>query len=501
MNAMNANNTNPRILIIDDNPEIHSDFRKVLCRNLSTDNELDELEALFGDEPVDPRSRAPEIQVDSAHQGQEGIEMVQKALEEGRPYSLAFIDVRMPPGLDGIQTTKKIWELDPEIQVVVCSAYSDYTWQDIIHELTHTSRFLVLKKPFESIEVRQLAATLHQRWEDSRYDLLTGLVNRRAYMDHFQLQKKNSFENKTPLSCIMLDLDYFKRVNDDHGHAAGDDVLRTVAQILIDDSRPGDIVCRYGGEELCVLLKNADEKRAVEWADRVRQKIATTPVAKVNGDQIFVSSSFGVYQLENQKIEPATALENADTALRAAKSLGRNRVVTYSAINDPDFKLNSDPCLASLEGITARSVMNPIPSIRQDATLQECAQQLMKHCISSAPVVSTDGKVIGQLTECDLLKSFTDEAAGDLAALDVMNSSVVCYHESTPLHEIFRFLIRVAIPHVVMVRDNCPTGVIARSTLLSWLYAESFPTSAEVPSAIENGVQPISDNPMPTNNA
>lgn len=497
---MNAN-SNPRILIIDDNPEIHRDFRKVLCRNLSSDNELDELEALFGDEPVDPRSRAPEIQVDSAHQGQEGIDMVRAALEEGRPYSLAFIDVRMPPGLDGIQTTKKIWELDPEIQVVVCSAYSDYSWQDIIHELTHTSRFLVLKKPFESIEVRQLAATLHQRWEDSRYDLLTGLVNRRAYMDHFQLQKKNSFENKTPLSCIMIDLDYFKRVNDDHGHAAGDDVLRSVSQILIDNSRPGDIVCRYGGEELCVLLKNADEAHAIEWADRVRQKIATTAVATVDGDPIHVSSSFGVYQLENNEIECASALEFADTALRAAKSMGRNRVVAYSVISEGELQANVEPCLASLEGITASSVMNPIPSIPQNATIQECAQQLMKHCISSAPVVSSDGKVIGQLTECDLLKSFTDESSESLAALDVMNSSVVCYPESTPLHEIFRFLIRVAIPHVVVVRDNCPTGVIARSTLLSWLYAESFPTSAEVLPTAEQNSGLSTKGSLPTKNS
>ena len=497
---MSPNNTTPRILIIDDNPEIHSDFRKVLCRNVSSDNELDELEALFGDEPVDPRSRAPEIQVDSAHQGQEGIEMVRKALEEGRPYSLAFIDVRMPPGLDGIQTTKKIWELDPEIQVVVCSAYSDYSWQDIIHELTHTSRFLVLKKPFESIEVRQLAATLHQRWEDSRYDLLTGLVNRRAYMDHFQLQKKNSIKNNTPLSCLMIDLDYFKRINDDHGHAAGDDVLKSVAQVLIDNSRPGDIVCRYGGEELCVLLKNADEEQAVEWAERVRQKIATTEAAKVNGEPVFVTSSFGVYQLEGTDIEPSTALENADFALRTAKSRGRNRVVTYSEIANGALESAGDPCLASLEGITASSVMNPIPSIPQNATLQECAQQLMKHCISSAPVVSSDGKVIGQLTECDLLKSFTEESADDLAALDVMNSSVVCYPESTPLHEIFRFLIRVAIPHVVVVRDRCPTGVIARSTLLSWLYSESFSTSAEVPVA-PIAVDSVVDNPQASPNS
>ena len=483
---MNTTHTTPRILIIDDNAEIHRDFRKVLGRANSEDTELDELEALFGDQPVDPRARAPEIQVDSAYQGEEGVEMVRQALEEGRPYSLAFIDVRMPPGIDGIQTTKKIWELDPEIQVVVCSAYSDYSWQDIVQELTHTSRFLVLKKPFESIEVRQLAATLHQRWEDSRYDLLTGLVNRRAYMDHFLLQKKSSMDNGTPLSCIMLDLDYFKRINDDFGHATGDCVLKAVAQILIESSRPGDIVCRYGGEELCVLLKNANQEKALEWADSVRNQIANTVLATHNGEPIQLTASFGVYELIESEVEPAEALERADSALRSAKSQGRNRVVCCGVCTDDGCEYFDNRCFSSLEGVTASSVMHPVASIPQAATLQQCAEQLMKHCLTAAPVVSEDGKVIGQLNESDLLKCFTDQNKDkvSVAAMDVMNSSVVCYPESTPLRDIFSFLIRVQIPHVVVVNDRRPIGVIARSTLLSWLYEKSFKTSADFPSTL-----------------
>lgn len=478
---MNSTHTTPRVLIVDDNPEIHSDFRKVLASSSAGDEELQKLEALFGDQPVDPRARTPEIQVDSAYQGEEGIEMVRKASEEGQPYSLAFVDVRMPPGIDGIQTTKRIWELDPEIQVVVCSAYSDYSWQDIVQELTHTSRFLVLKKPFESIEVRQLTATLHQRWEDSRYDLLTGLINRRAYMDHFLLQKRYSVENGTPLSCIMIDLDFFKRINDDFGHATGDCVLKAVSQIMIDHSRPGDIVCRHGGEELCVLLKNADEKKAFEWAEQARQKIAATALATHDGEPIHLTASFGICELVDRDTDPVDALKRADSALGAAKRQGRNRIVCFGQCGDESCQVIQEHCFSSLEGVTASSVMNPVPTIPQDATLQECAEQLMKHCLSSAPVVSTDGKVIGQLNESDLLQCFTKPSGGDLAAMDLMNSSVVCYPESTPLHEIFSFLIRVQIPHVVIVNDRRPIGVIARSTLLSWLYEKSIATSADFP--------------------
>ena len=152
--------------------------------------------------------------------------------------------------------------------------------------------------------------------------------------------------------------------------------------------------------------------------------------------------------------------------------------MSYSAIVDGRLPKNDLEYLQPLEGITARNVMNTIPAIPQNATLKEAAQQLVEHRITSAPVVSAEGKVIGQLTERDLLKSLTEEKHDDLAAFDVMNSSVVCYPETTSLIEIFQFLIRVSIPHVVVVRNGCPIGVIARSTLLSWIYVESIPTSA-----------------------
>src|SRR4051794_32479418 len=107
-----------RILIIDDNRAIHEDFRKIL--GPSSAAAIDEAEASFFGEPA-PGPEQPSFDIDSAYQGEEGIALIQRARDEGRPYSLAFIDVRMPPGMDGIETTARLWEICPELQVVICT--------------------------------------------------------------------------------------------------------------------------------------------------------------------------------------------------------------------------------------------------------------------------------------------------------------------------------------------------------------------------------------------
>ena len=133
---------NTRILVVDDNESIHGDFRKVLVQETSVDHaELDEMEAeLFGSEPSEGGSAITHennvtYEVDSAFQGQEALKMVEKAEEEGRPYALVFMDVRMPPGWDGIETISRIWLKHPYLEMVLCTAYSDYTWDDIVAKL------------------------------------------------------------------------------------------------------------------------------------------------------------------------------------------------------------------------------------------------------------------------------------------------------------------------------------------------------------------------------
>jgi two-component system, cell cycle sensor histidine kinase and response regulator CckA len=158
-----AGERNHRILIIDDNPSIHQDVRKILGAPAVEDSALDtEAAELFGSGPETLTSVAFEI--DSAFQGQEGLAMVQRALDEGRPYAMTFVDVRMPPGWDGIETISRIWKSYPEMQVVICTAYSDYSWEDMVRKVGKTDSLVILKKPFDNVEVLQLAHTLTRKW-------------------------------------------------------------------------------------------------------------------------------------------------------------------------------------------------------------------------------------------------------------------------------------------------------------------------------------------------
>jgi two-component system sensor histidine kinase/response regulator len=154
---------NHRVLVVDDNPSIHEDFRKILSPATAKAADLDATEAaLFGPSP--DAVEQPQFEVDSAYQGQGGVELAKKALEAGRPYAMAFVDVRMPPGWDGVETTRKIWELDPDLQVVLCTAYSDYSWSEMFEKLGQRDGLLILKKPFDAAEALQLAHALTEKW-------------------------------------------------------------------------------------------------------------------------------------------------------------------------------------------------------------------------------------------------------------------------------------------------------------------------------------------------
>jgi signal transduction histidine kinase len=159
-----------RILIIDDNRALHDDFRKILTPE-RRDTGLSELEAdLFGGNPEAIRETHTGVtfELDSAFQGKDGFEMVQAAINEGRPYALAFVDMRMPPGWDGLETIEHLWRAVPDLQIVICTAYSDHSWSQISSRLGSTDQLLVLKKPFDRIEIVQAAHALVKKWCLSR---------------------------------------------------------------------------------------------------------------------------------------------------------------------------------------------------------------------------------------------------------------------------------------------------------------------------------------------
>ncbi len=164
---MQAAERNNRILVIDDNHAIHADVRKILCPQISDASvSLRALEnALLGQtaEPVSAASLA-NFAVDSAYQGRDGLALVEKAQAAKQPYAMAFVDVRMPPGWDGIETTLELWKVAPDLQIVICTAYSDYSWEEMLAKIGGSDRLVILKKPFDTIEVLQLANALTEKW-------------------------------------------------------------------------------------------------------------------------------------------------------------------------------------------------------------------------------------------------------------------------------------------------------------------------------------------------
>jgi len=164
---------NRRILVIDDNPAIHQDFQKILGQKHEVADDFEELEsALFG-KPIDKDSSPVSFELDFASQGQEGYQKVIEANKNNRPYAMAFVDMRMPPGWDGLETIIHLWRVAPDLQVVVCTAYSDHSWADITKRLGNSENLLILKKPFDCIEITQMATALCEKWYRTRLSTLT----------------------------------------------------------------------------------------------------------------------------------------------------------------------------------------------------------------------------------------------------------------------------------------------------------------------------------------
>ena len=179
---MTPNFKSNRILVIDDNRSIHQDIKKILS-SAGIDAQASARTALFGDPEGQPA--ADGFEIDSAYQGQEGLQCVEQACAGGRPYAMAFVDMRMPPGWDGVETITRLWKVDPDLQVVICTAYSDCTLGEMIARLGRTERLLILKKPFDNVEVEQLATALTEKWYLTRklreqFDQLERIVAERT---------------------------------------------------------------------------------------------------------------------------------------------------------------------------------------------------------------------------------------------------------------------------------------------------------------------------------
>ncbi len=216
-----------RILIVDDNRKIHEDFRKILARGSEEDVEFDRIERAFfagdnesGDsvdcsisgteQAVDPARSCPDMTLESAYQGRDALELVRQAAASGNSFDMAFVDMRMPPGWDGVETTQQLWAVDPGLQIVICTAYSDYSWSEILDRMGHTDQLLLLKKPFDNAEVFQLASALTKKRHLQRIanahlrDVQTMIERRTAELEAAHIQSEQLLNS---ISSVVIELD------------------------------------------------------------------------------------------------------------------------------------------------------------------------------------------------------------------------------------------------------------------------------------------------------
>jgi diguanylate cyclase len=352
--AKNTTPVNQRILVIDDNPDIHGDFRKLIGGGPGDAGTLAAAElALLGESS--PSNMNLGFEVDSAFQGQEGVARVQQALDEGRPYAMAFVDMRMPPGWDGLETIEHLWAIDPDVQIVICSAHSDYNWTDVVARLNNSDKLLVVKKPFEAIEIMQSANALTRKWQNERivrnqvetleqvvtartqgletankqlrhlatHDALTGLPNRVLMDDRIGQCIALADRQSQTFAVIVVDLDRFKVVNDSFGHRVGDELLREVAQRLKSVVREIDTVARLGGDEFVLIITQSPERDAIQAVASRIIEVMQAPV-RIAGVEIHTSPSIGIAFYPHDASTTETLLAHADAAMYYAKQQGRN---------------------------------------------------------------------------------------------------------------------------------------------------------------------------------
>ena len=350
----NPERANRRILIVDDATSIHLDFRKILCADADAEPSLDTLEqTLFGTTTV---ARQAFI-LDSAYQGQEALDLVSRALATNTPYAMAFIDMRMPPGWDGLQTIEQLWNVDPNLQIALCTAYSDYSFEAIEARLKYNDQLLILKKPFDHLEIRQMASALTWKWQLAQdaalkviglertieervqellkvshllqYDALTELPNSTLLGDRLTQAIALGRRHDTQLAVMFIGLDRFKRINNALGYPVGDEVLQQVSQSLVAAVRESDSVFRYGSDEFVILLNDVQHPQQTQHiAQKVLQAISVT--RHVAGHDLSVTASLGISIYPNDSSTAVELIKHAETAMHTTKERGPDDLSFYT---------------------------------------------------------------------------------------------------------------------------------------------------------------------------
>ncbi len=359
-----------RILIVDDEPAMHDSYRRCFAPQGAGDGHaLAAMAAdLFGNDDAPAPEAAETFDLTHMIQGLDAVEAVAAANKAGDPYAVAFIDVRMPHGIDGKETAKRIRAIDPDINLVIVTGYSDFSPIEISREAGPADKIFYIAKPFEIAEITQTATALAKRWSLDKelavaraqlaeqvvmleeksvelaaneshalhmanHDSLTEAPNRLA----FQRALTERARGTGKFAVAMVDLDRFKIVNDTLGHLAGDELIREMCAILQLSVPEGGMIARLGGDEFGVLFDTTGDEAAVMSCDLMLRGCSGT--FRVVGHSVQVSASVGVVVADAEPLrDPVDVMRRADLALNEAKRGGRGIVKLFDESMDESVR-------------------------------------------------------------------------------------------------------------------------------------------------------------------
>ena len=332
-----------RVLVVDDEPGVLAAYRDVLAGPASArSGEAEQLRSLLFDKPSTRDAAATQFEVHTAEQAEAGVEAVRSQLANGLGFDVVFLDMRMPPGRDGAWAAAAMRALDPNLDLVIATAYSDTDPAELATRIPPAEKLFYLQKPFHAHEVRQLAVALgkkaHAETQLRRlayFDVLTGLANRELSRE--LVSQALGRRGEHALGVLIVDLDNFKRINDTLGHTVGDEVLKAAAlrlqAALSADTGEGgsqNRLARLGGDEFLVLLPELRDASGCAAAAKRMARALAAPI-RVGDHQFVITPSIGIAVSPGDGADLETLLRNADLAMYYAKRSGRDTFRYFDA--------------------------------------------------------------------------------------------------------------------------------------------------------------------------
>jgi len=490
-----------RILVIDDNPDIHRDFKTILLEE-QANTKLDSRSAkLFGRSArkSTPKSK---YELDFASQGKDGYEKIKQALSQNRPYELAFVDMRISPGWDGLETIEHIWKTDPNIQVVICTAHTDHSWEDISQRLGRSKNLLILKKPFDSVEIAQLAATLTKKWTlakraSMKMDELEQMVKERTHelaTTNKQIQKEIAERKRAEETLRQSE----ERLLILFEYAPDAIFLNDTKGNFVDGNKAAEEMVGYAKEELIGknisktgLLSEEQVPKAAKHLEEIVKGKPTGPdeftLKRKDGSYVTVEIRTFPVRIGNQTLGLGIA---RDITERKKSELSQNELITKVD------KINRE--LNDFASIVSHDLKAPLRGIKTLANwiLADCADKLgdqaneqinllldrverMYNLIEGALQYSRLGLTKGKLIQVNL-NTFVPEIINMVVppeniTVTIENKLPVIEFEETQIMQVFQNLLSNAIKYMDKPQGWIKVGCVEQDGFWKFSVADNGP--------------------------